>query len=172
MFDATEYWCNIWRKTDLCFQKQHEELSKMSPEHFRKSKHWDFDGILLSKEENVWAWNLRGSFVSWQWRMIQNLKRNWLVSLKLTWGIWWILTWALENLKNLHFNGMLLNKLYNVWAKNSIKELCLMAVNTDGKFEGKMTCVFKNDMRNLANFHQSTFKSLKIGTLMGSSYPK
>ena len=47
-----------------------------------------------------------------------------------------------------------------------------MAVNTDGKFEGKMTCVFKNDMRNLANFHQSTFESLKIGSLMGSSYPK
>ena len=159
-------------KLTCAFKKQHEELSKMSPAHFRKSKHWDFDGILLSKEENVWTWNLRGSFVSWQWRMIQNLKRNWLVSLKLTWGIWWILTWALENLKNLHFNGMLLNKLYNVWAKNSIKELCLMAVNTDGKFEGKMTCVFKNDMRNLANFHQSTFESLKIGSLMGSSYPK
>ena len=47
-----------------------------------------------------------------------------------------------------------------------------MAVNTDAKFEVKMTCVFKNDMRNLANFHQSTFESLKIGALMGSSYPK
>ena len=21
MFDGTEYWCNIWRKTDLCFLK-------------------------------------------------------------------------------------------------------------------------------------------------------
>ena len=34
------------------------------------------------------------------------------------------------------------------------------------KFEGKLTCAFKNGMRNLANFHQSTFESLKIGTLM------
>ena len=47
-----------------------------------------------------------------------------------------------------------------------------MALNTDAKFEGKMTCAFKNDMRNLANFHQSMFESLKIGTLIGSFYPK
>ena len=30
---------------------------------------------------------------------------------------WRILTWALECLKNLHFNGLLLTKVYNVWAK-------------------------------------------------------
>ena len=47
-----------------------------------------------------------------------------------------------------------------------------MELKIDAKFEGKMTCAFKNDMRNLANFHQSMFKSLKIGTLMGSFYPK
>ena len=123
----------------------------------RKSQNWDFDGILLSKVENVWAWNLQESFISWQ-RMIQNLKRNWLVSSKSTWGIWQILTRALKNLKNLHFNGLLLNKVYNVWAKKSIEELCLMALKIDAKFEGKLTCAFKND-RDLANFHQSTRKS-------------
>ena len=47
-----------------------------------------------------------------------------------------------------------------------------MTLNIDAKFEGKLTCAFKNDMRNLANFHQSMFGSLKIGTLMGSFYPK
>ena len=36
----------------------------------------------------------------------------------------------------------------------------------------KMTCAFKNDMRNLASFYQSIFGSLKIVTLMGSFYPK
>ena len=87
-----EYWCNIWRKTALCFQKFHEEFSKFSAQHVQKSKNRDFDGILLSKVENLWAQNLQGKFVWWQWRMIQNLKRNWLVSSKLTWGIWQILT--------------------------------------------------------------------------------
>ena len=38
-FDGTEYWCEIWRKTDLRFQKWHE----------------DFYCILLFKVENVWA---------------------------------------------------------------------------------------------------------------------
>ena len=30
----------------------------------------------------------------------------------------------------------------------------LMELKFDGKFVGKLTCVFKNDMRNLANFHR------------------
>ena len=47
-----------------------------------------------------------------------------------------------------------------------------MALNIDAKFEGKITRAFKNDMRNLANFYQSMFESIKIGTLMGSFYPK
>ena len=47
-----------------------------------------------------------------------------------------------------------------------------MALNIDVIFEGKLTCAFKNDMKNLANFYQSMFESLKIGTLMGSFYPK
>ena len=77
-----------------------------------------------------------------------------------------------KNLKNLHFNRLLLTKVNNVWAEKSIEELFLIALNIDAKFEGKMTCAFKNDMRNLANFHQSMFGSLKIGTLMGSFYSK
>ena len=43
-----------------------------------------------------------------------------------------------------------------------------MALNIDAKFEGKLICVFKHDMRNLANFHQSTFNSQKLGLLLGS----
>ena len=29
-----------------------------------------------------------------------------------------------------------------------------MALEIDAKFEGKLTCGFKNNMRNLANFHR------------------
>ena len=47
-----------------------------------------------------------------------------------------------------------------------------MALNIDAAFEGKLTCAFKNDMRNLANFHQSMFGSLKIGILIESFYSK
>ena len=47
-----------------------------------------------------------------------------------------------------------------------------MAMNIDVTFEGKLTCAFKNNMRKIANFPQGMFKSLKIGTLMGSFYPE
>ena len=34
-----------------------------------------------------------------------------------------------------------------------------MTLESDAKFEEKVTCGLENDMKNLANFHQSTRKS-------------
>ena len=34
-----------------------------------------------------------------------------------------------------------------------------MTLKGDAKFEEKLTCGLENDMRNMANFHQSTSKS-------------
>ena len=45
MFDGTEHWCKIWRKTDLSFLKWREEFVKF----LQKSRNWDFHGIVLSK---------------------------------------------------------------------------------------------------------------------------
>ena len=45
-----------------------------------------------------------------------------------------------------------------------------MALNIDATFQGKLTCAFKNDMKNLANFHQSIFESPKIGSVIGFFY--
>ena len=108
MFDGTEYWCKICK---LWFGKWHEQFDQFSPEHTTVTKL-----ELLYKAEIAWAEHLQGSYVLLQWRMMQKMKRNWLVSSKLTWGIWRILTWALKNLKNVHFNWLLLNKIYNLWA--------------------------------------------------------
>ena len=36
----------------------------------------------------------------------------------------------------------------------STEDLCLMVLKIDTKFEGKLTCAFKNDIRNLANLHR------------------
>ena len=47
---------------------------------------------------------------------------------------------SLKSLNNLHFNGLLLTKVYNVWAKND------------------KVCGLENDKRNLADFHQCTRK--------------
>ena len=48
----------------------------------------------------------------------------------------------------------------------------LIVLNIDLKLEGKLTCAFKNDIRNSVNFYQSTFESLKLWTLMTFFYPK
>ena len=48
--------------------------------------------------------------------MIQTLRRNGLVVLKLRWGTSQMLTRALESLKNLCFNWLLPTKVYIVWA--------------------------------------------------------
>ena len=45
-----------------------------------------------------------------------------------------------------------------------------MVLIIDATFVGKLSCAFKSDTRNLANFHQSMFESVKIGTLVGSFY--
>ena len=38
IFRGTEGWCKIWRKTDLWFEKWHDEYGKFSPEHLQVSK--------------------------------------------------------------------------------------------------------------------------------------
>ena len=111
IFHGTEEWCKIWRKTDLWFGKWQEEFRKFSPEHPQKL------GPFIQSRKYI-SLKFTGEFMCHDnSRMMQNLKKNWIVSSKLTWGIWRILTWALENLKYLRFNGLLLTKVYNVWAK-------------------------------------------------------
>ena len=38
-----------------------------------------------------------------------------------------------------------------------------MALKIEAKFEGKHTCAFQNDTRNMAHFHQNTWKISKLG---------
>ena len=47
-----------------------------------------------------------------------------------------------------------------------------MELDIDATFDGKVTCSFKNDMKNLAIFHQIMLKSLKRWTFMWSYYSK
>ena len=41
-------------------------------------------------------------------------------------------------------------------------ELCVMTMKSDAKFEEKLTCQLKIDMRNLTNFDSNTRKSQKF----------
>ena len=45
------------------------------------------------------SWEFTAFYLSWQWKKMQNWRRNWLVFSKLAWGICQILNRALKNLK-------------------------------------------------------------------------
>ena len=42
------------------------------------------------------------------------------------------------------------------------RDLCVMTMKNDSKFEIELTCHFKIDMKNLTNFDPSTQKSQKF----------
>ena len=91
--------CKIWRKIDFLFHKWwilnlvNFGLSTWNFQNFY------FDWFLLCKVYNVWAKKVQRSYVSWHWKAMQNLKKNWLVVWKMTWVIWHIFTSVVESLK-------------------------------------------------------------------------
>ena len=108
-FMTLKRYTNFEEKLTCGSQKDLRNLANFNHSTW-KCQNLDFDGILLSKVEKVWHFNFQMGYVSWQWRIMQNLKRNWLVISKLTWGISRILT-PLENLKKLLFNWLLWPKI-------------------------------------------------------------
>ena len=118
----------------------------------RKSENFYFDGLLLSKAYKFSAKNLHKSCVSWHWRVMQALKKKWLLIWKMAWEIWWIFTKALESLKNCMLMGYFSRKYVIL----ELCELCVMTLKSDAKIEGKITCGYKNGMKNLVEFHTSS----------------
>ena len=70
-----------------------------------------FDRLLLLKVYKVSAKKVQRSFVSWHWRVVQNLKKNRFV-------VWQIFTRTTWRCQNWGFDGILLSKVENAWAKN------------------------------------------------------
>ena len=70
---------------------------------------------------------------------------------------WWMLTRALKSLTNLHFDWLLLCKVFNVWAKEVHRSYLSWHWRMQN-LKKKMTRGLENDMKNLPNIHQSTGK--------------
>ena len=82
----------------------------------QKSETLHFDGLLLFKSYEVSSKKLQKSYLSWHWRVIQSLKKNWL----------WFRIWHEEfgeflpnhsKVRKFHSNGHFLFPVYKVWAK-------------------------------------------------------
>ena len=78
---------------------------------------------------------------------MQNLKKNWLVVWKTTWGISQIFATKLESLKIETLWEHLIQSRKSMSLKFT-EEVCVMTMKN---YEEKLTCRFKIDMRNLTN---------------------
>ena len=122
----------------------------------RKSQKFAPSWAAFDQSINVWAKKVRRSHSSWHWRMMLNLKRNWLVLPKMTWVIYQIFIRALKSLKIGTFMGSFYpkKKIYELTG-----ELCVERKKNNATFEEELTCLFITDTRNLMNFDSSTQKS-------------
>ena len=91
-----------------------------------KSENSHFYVLLWLVAFKVSAKKVQKGYLSWHWRAIQTSKKKSLSVWKMTWIIWWILTRAV---KKVHFDGIFLSKLCNVWARKI-----------------QTSCVAKNDL--------------------------
>ena len=64
-----------------------------------KSEKLSNDGLFLSKAYNVSAKTFKRNYLSWNWKVMENLKENWLVASKIAKGILLIFMWRVENLE-------------------------------------------------------------------------
>ena len=156
----------------MYFQKWHEEFSTISPEHVRKSKNWDFNGALFIQSSKCMGLKIKRDFCVMKMKNDAKFEVGLTCQSKTQWGIWQILTQTLKNLKNVHCTGLLLTKVHNVWAKKIYRQVMFDGTECWCKVWRKNDLYFQKRHRNLANFYQSMFGSLKIGTLIGSFYPK
>ena len=134
-------------------------------------KNFYFNGLLLSKVYTVWAKKEQRRNLSRNWRGRQNFKRNRLVVPKLAEGIWQILTWALESLKDIHFNGLLLSKVCILWAKNVQRSYLLWHWRAMQYLKKNWIVAWKMTWRILQIFTRA-LESVNIGTLIRSFCPK
>ena len=115
IFHDTREWCKIWRKTDLWFEKWHEEFDKFSPEHLKVSKLglW-WDPFVQSRKCMSSKFTEELCLVTM--KNDSKFEEELTCHLKIDMRIWQILTRTLKNLKNLLFNWLL-------WPKHIMFEL-------------------------------------------------
>ena len=125
MFDGSEYWFKIWRKTDFYFQKWHGEFRKFSPEHLKVSKLglW-WDSFIQSRK--CISLKFTGEF------FVMTMKKKCKIGRRID---------LLFQNWHVHFNELFLIKVYNAWAKK-VQKLYLMALKIDTKSEGRLICAF------------------------------
>ena len=84
-----------------------------------------------------------------------------LVVSKMTWGIGWTFIRAPQSLKTVHWWALFVQSIYCFSWKLS-EALCAMTLKGVVTFKHKLRYGLKNDIRNLVNFHASSWTSEKL----------
>ena len=121
--------------------------------------------VLVKRYQNTSRFIGERSYFSWPWRVMQKLKKNWLVVSKMT-RIWWILTRALKSLTYLHFDWFLLCKVFNVWPKKVQRSYLSWHWRVIQNLKKNWLVVWKMTS-GIWQIFTRTLESVKIGTFMG-----
>ena len=145
------------RVIDLPFQNWHKEFDKFWPEHSKVSIIFTLMGFFWGKHILFKLKMYRGViFYETEegykiWRGIDLLFQNWCKQFGKFWP------WAPKSPKNIHFNVLLLSKVYSAWTKKVERSYLSWHWRVMQNLK-KTTCCLENDMRDLANFHKSSRK--------------
>ena len=136
-------WCKDWGKT-LGSKNDVRDLLNFNAS-CGKFDTLHFDELLLSIAHKASAKKRQKNYISWHWRMMQTLKKNWFFFLKND----------MRNLVNFnaHFDGIctLMQYFCRIYVMFELKRYREVV-------SWKMIYGFKNDIRSLVNFYASSWK--------------
>ena len=119
-----------------------------------------FDWILFSKEYKDLDEKIQKSYVSWYWRVMQSLNKNWLLVPNMTWSIWWFLMRAVTSLKICTLLSYFCQYYINFELKNCRRIISHYTLMKNWVFVWKMTW-------GIWGILTRAVESLKIFTLVG-----
>ena len=124
----------------------------------RKSESLHFDGLFLCKAHEVLDEKVQKSYVSWHWRVMESMKKKWLLVPKMAWGIWWILMRRVAEICTLM---CYLCRKYNIYEPKKFIGWCKIWRGTD--------LCFEKWHEDFVKFCPNTRNSLCVMTLKGDA---
>ena len=119
---------------DLTFFVKDLKLDFSPRPNRKKASYATVSGFLLSKSYEFSAKIVHKSYLSWHWRMMQSLRKNWLVVSNMRWRIWCVFTQTRKSLRFFFRLALFVQSIQGLRHKNT-KKLSFATLNSDGKFE-------------------------------------
>ena len=116
IFHDTREKCKIWIKSDWWFEKWHQESGKFSPEHTRVSKLGLLLGPFIQSRKCI-SLKFTGKLYVMTMKNDAKFEKKLTDQFKIDIKNLTNFHWSTQNFKKLLFNGLLLTKVHNVWAK-------------------------------------------------------